>query len=113
MILSRVLYQEETRELAFGAIGAGYLALGDPLGAPARSILFMNLTDVTIRFTDDPLKEGFSLPSGAGYALDISSNRESDEGFVAPRGKQYYIKAGDGLPSSGRVEMTPFTSEEV
>jgi hypothetical protein len=109
MILSRVLSIEECKVMPFGTLAAGYLAVGDSQEESARMILFQNFTDVIVWITDDPLKDKFPLVPYGSFVLDISTNKQSDEGYVVARGTQWYAKAMAGLPSSGGIYITCFT----
>ena len=107
MILSRLMSMGACKNMNFSVVAVGYLAIGDSLDTSARALLFQNDTDVKIWITDNPLEDQLPLSSGKSLILDISSNKQSDEGFVAARGKQFYVKAYAGLPSLGDIHITP------
>lgn len=109
MILSRVMEIDECKTMGFASVGAGYLAIGTPLENTARALLIQNDTDAKIWITNNPLIDKIPLAAGKSIILDISSNKQSDEGFVAARGTQWYAKAYAGLPGSGDIHITAIT----
>ena len=109
MILSRVMEIDECKTMGFATVAGGYLAIGTPLENTARALIIQNDTDVKIWITNNPLVNKLPLSAGRALVLDISSNKQSDEGFIAARGTQFYVKAYSGLPSSGDVHITAIT----
>lgn len=106
MSLSIRAYPETLRTLAFGAIGAGYTALGTPFIHPIRLFLIQNTTDVLITVSFDGANDHMVIPSNSFILLDISSNRDSaaEEWYFA-QGTQISIK---GAPTSGSVYLSVF-----
>jgi hypothetical protein len=109
MILSRVMEIDACKTMGFAGVGAGYLAIGTPLDNTSRALIIQNDTDVKIWFTNNPLINKLPLAAGKSLVLDISSNKQSDEGFIAARGTQFYVKAYAALPGSGDIHITAIT----
>jgi len=89
------------RSIAFGAVGAGYSAVGASFAGPVRLIGITNLTDQDLVFSDDGVNDKIILPSGAGKVYDISTNRTNQENFLIAQGKFAYIKHNGAAPTTG------------
>lgn len=85
---------ENLREVAFGDITNGYIALGAPLEHDAFRVTVWNATDVGIYFTTDPLRDTKKQPSLSGRVMDDKTND-----MYTKAGTQYYIKFGDIAPT--------------
>lgn len=92
---------EDLRTIAFGAIGAGFTAVGDAFSGPVRILSITNLTDANLIFSDDGVNDKWILPAGSGKVVDISTNRTNQENFLLAEGKYAYIKHAGVAPISG------------
>ncbi len=106
MSISKVAEFETQRELDAGSIGASYTAIGTEFYYPMRQLVFINLTDVPIQFTDNILKDKFPLPAGGAYVTDIMANGIADSKFFIAAKKTFYVKTIGAGPSSGSVYVT-------
>jgi hypothetical protein len=92
---------EPIREIAFGAIGAGYAAVGSALVNPIRIVRFTNMTDVDVYASLDGVHNHMRFAPGSFFLLDIETNREVPNKFALPVGTVFQVKAVSALPSSG------------
>lgn len=101
---------ETQRTLAFGSITGTFALIGSALLHPSRSLLFQNLTDVTVDFSDDGVNVKFSLPSNGFWVIDIATNKGEPAGDLqAAQGTRYYAKTS-GSPSLGAVNISSIYS---
>jgi len=94
---------DAVRTAGFGAIGAGFTAVGAALGSPARIICINNLTDQTLAFSVDGANDQFVLPSASFKLLDISTNRTTIENFFLSEGTFFYVRHLGAAPTVGAV----------
>lgn len=96
---------DELREVAFGAIGAAYAALGSSLSENSRIISVFNSTDQDVYITDDPtfVKNKIRLASGTGQILDLNANKIDTDGMMIRKGRQFYIKHAGVAPTVGNA----------
>lgn len=92
---------ETLRTVAFGAIGAGFTAVGAAFAGPLRLISITNLTNEDLIFSDDGVNDKIILPAGSGKVFDITSNRTNQENLLLPEGKFAYIRHAGVAPTSG------------
>lgn len=106
--LAICLAAEPLRSLAFGSIGAGYVAVGTALINPSRIMIIQNFTDKQMIFSFDATNDHLTLPSGGQIVLDFTSNR-TDTGGAAyiPAGTIVYVKQVSA-PGSGSVYVSTF-----
>ncbi len=78
---------EDLREVAFGSITTGYVALGSPLEHDAFRVTVWNNTDADIYFTVDPLRNTRKQPGKTGRILD-----DKTDDMYTREGTQYYVK---------------------
>lgn len=100
---------ETLRSSAFGAIGAGYTAIGTPFAHPIRTILIQNLTDANLLYSFDGINDHLILPTSGFFLYDVMANRSGED-----RGAAYlayattvYVKQS-GLPTSGAAYVSVF-----
>jgi hypothetical protein len=98
------LLPEPLRTEAFGAIGAGYTAIGTALVNPSRILYMVNTTNALLTFSLDGVNDHFVIPASTSIVLDLTTNK-SDQGGVAniSAGTTIYVK---GAPGSGSVYLT-------
>ena len=92
---------EELRTVAFGAIGAGFAAVGAAFAGPVRLIGITNLTNQNLIFSDDGATDKVIIPAGAGKVFDITTNRTNQENLLLPEGGFAYIRHAGVAPASG------------
>lgn len=98
------LLPETIRTLAFGAIGAGYTAIGTAFLNPSRILYIVNNTNVLLTFSLDSVNDQFVIPATTSIVLDLTSNKSIVGGVAAvSAGTIIYTK---GAPSSGSVYVT-------
>lgn len=107
---------EPQRSAAFGAVVAGYTAVGTALLNPARQFKIDNFTlaaagaDSLLQFAigspGQPITElvdAFVLNSGQSWINDCTTNKSDEsKGFYLPEGTTLYVKR-IGVPASGSV----------
>lgn len=100
---------EPVRTAAFGAVAAGYTAIGTPLVFQSRIMIFQNLTDVGVMISlDGGATDSFPLASNGMFVLDISSDRVTDEGLFLSKGSVIAQKRLSGAAASGSVYVSSF-----
>jgi len=97
---------EAIRTLAFGAIGAGYTAIGASTTQQSRVVKLDNATNVAVFFSIDGLLDQIWLPSGGFFLLDLTANKVREDGFFIEEGTFFYVRAVGALPTSGGVYIT-------
>jgi hypothetical protein len=100
---------EAEREVAFGDITSGYVALGDPYFAPVRNLVIQNGTDANVAFSFDGVTQNLTVFAGVSMTFDYCSNKNESGGDLSQqKGTQIYIKYKAGAPSSGSVCVATF-----
>jgi hypothetical protein len=92
---------EPIREVAFGAIGAGYSAVGTLTTDYARVLWVKNSTDTDLYFSTDGVTDMKRIFSGTMEVIDITTNKVRDDGLFLPKGTVFYVKRTAGAPSTG------------
>jgi len=105
MAYGRVAKFEPIREAAFGAIGAGYSAVGTLTTDYTRIITFTNETDVDVYISFDGVTNHLRVVSGSSKVFDITTNKVRDDGLFIPKGTIFYVKRVAGAPSAGVVSI--------
>lgn len=100
-LANRMLFEPQ-RELAFGAIVAGYMGVGTAVSHPVRQFLIQNLTDATLQFSFNGIDDHFPLPANGFFLNDITSNKSVSQGFFLAEGDRLYVKTL-GAPTTGSV----------
>lgn len=109
----RVRY-EPLRSLGFASILGTYEGLGLPLANPSRIVKVSNFTDVNILVSINGVDDHDIVAANGFYLYDFSSNKANAAGLLEePQGDRIYIKAEDGLPSSGNVYFTTVYASTV
>ncbi len=94
---------EPQRSSAFGAIIAGYSAVGTPLLNAAYEFKIDNATDALLQFSIDGVTNHFVLPANSSWINDNNTNRSGEaKGFFLAKGTTLYVKR-IGTPGSGSV----------
>lgn len=109
--ISTCLAHEDARIMLFGAIGAGYLPIGDKAEFPARMLLIQNNTDVELWFSLDGTRNGLVLNANSSMWVDIASNQTHGRGMFFPAGGKVYVKQ-KGVPGAGEVIVNYFYGED-
>ena len=102
------MFSEPLRELGFAAISPVYMGIGAGLEHPSRVLLFQNLTDKLVYFSDDGINDKFSLPALGYFVLDESANRTGPtEAIFYPIGQRFYVRCLAGnVPTAGVVQVS-------
>lgn len=85
------LQNENLREVAFGDITDGYVALGAPLTHDAFRVTVWNNTDADLYFTVDPSRDTRKQPGKSGRVLD-----DKTDDMYTKAGTQFYVKYETG-----------------
>lgn len=93
------------RTAAFGAIGAGYTALGAVFLHPMRIISIKNMTDAILLFSFDGVTDHEVVPNEAGIVLDFCANSVNTAGAFIGVGTQVWVKQTTA-PTAGSVYMS-------
>ena len=94
---------EELRQLAFGSIGAGYVAVGAATQHYTRIASIFNSTDVDIHFSLDGATTQIRLAPSSGQIFDFTANEVRDDGLFIPEGTIFWAKEVAGAPTKGAV----------
>ena len=107
MSLAIRLFPEPLRTVAFGAVGAGYVAVGTPLAHPSSIFMMQNGTDVALLYSLDGVNDHFVVPSNGFILFDLVTNRTLPQGAFFGQGTQVYVKQGSsGAPATGNTYVT-------
>lgn len=109
--ISTKLDMEQARVILFGAIGAGYTAVGIPFRHPSRMLLIQNHTDAELWFSNNTNEDKFALLPKTDLILDISSNQTYTRGLFFPVWERIYVKQ-KGVPTLGDVIVASFYGED-
>ena len=103
MAYGRRVRFEELRQLAFGSIGAGYVAIGGATNDFTRIAAMFNSTDTDVDISLDGVTTQIRIAAGSGQIFDFTSNEVPDDGFFIDKGTVFYVKEAAGAPSKGAV----------
>ena len=109
-VSNRRLIPETMKSLAFGSIGASYVAIGT-LSFPARLLIIQNLTDKNMFFSFDGINDHLVLSATDRVILDITGNSAFNENFSIGKGTKIYVKQG-AAPTTGSVYISSFHAAE-
>lgn len=105
-MVSQVFRWEELRELAFGSIGASYVAVGTPFGHPALFVQFYSTLDQDVIVSWRADTDHHVIPAGGQFTFDVGSDKVTDR-LLANAGTQVEAKQGaGGAPSSGSLFLS-------
>jgi hypothetical protein len=92
------------RTLAFGSIGATFVAVGGPFLYQARIICFTNTTTEDVIFSMDGVTDQLIVPAGSFKLFDITMNHRpvNMDDFCFAIGTQWYVRYL-AVPGSGAV----------
>jgi len=105
MAYGRTARFEPLREVAFGAIGAGYAAVGSVTTDYTRIVWIKNGTDKDVFYSDDGVTNKKRIYAGSLEVIDISSNKVRDDGLFLPKNSLFYIKHTGAAPTSGQISI--------
>lgn len=94
---------EPVREIAFGAIGVAYGAVGTLTTDYTRVLTIKNTTDKDVYFSMDGVTNHKRIISGTAEVIDITTNKVRDDGMFIAKGTVFYVKQASGAPTSGRI----------
>ena len=101
------LQAEPIRTLAFGAIVAGYTAVGGGLANPSRILVLNNLTDADLMFSFDGVTDHLAISGPGSFVLDITANQGVAGGLFLAQGTIIFVRE-IGNPTSGAVYISSF-----
>ena len=107
MSLAIRIKPETCRTTAFGAIGAGYGAVGTAMDHPIRIFYLQNMTDETLMFSFDGTNDHLPLPAAGYIVIDVTANKSMDQGFYLAEGDTVYVRQ-IGVPTVGSVYLSVF-----
>ena len=93
----------ELKSLAFGSIGAPYVAVGTPFEKPIHLLKMQNFTDQNLLISFDGITDHDVLAANSAWVYDFGSNKtETAGGLFLPQGMRVYVKQEAGMaPSTG------------
>lgn len=103
MAYGRRVEFEPVREAAFGAIGAGYAALGTALTDNARIIKFTNTTNAEVYISFDGVNDHIRLAAGSFDLYDLTTNKVRDDGYFLANRTTIFQRRVAGAPTSGNL----------
>ena len=99
---------EELRQIAFGAIGAAFTAIGAVYDNPLRIVSIKNLTDAELYFSFDGVTIHEILPSDSALVLDFTANSSyAGYPFIA-QGTTIYTTYTVGAPTAGVAAVSAY-----
>ncbi len=101
MTFEKRITLETEQSIAFGSIGVGFSAIGNPFTNPLRQMIISNLTDQILIFSVDGINDHLSL--GSGSKIVISSNDFSSSDVIPEfvQGTQVFVKLQLAVPAVG------------
>lgn len=97
------------RTSLFGAIGAGYTAIGAVYTNPIRILSIKNMTNQTLVFSYDGVNDEEILPAASGLVLDFCSNSAGGSTFpFIAAGTTIFVKHNGVAPTSGQVSISAY-----
>jgi len=101
---------DEVRSLGFAATGAAYMGIGTSFSSPVRVIQIKNLTNESMMFSFDGIKDHFPLPGFSALLLDITRNNSVEDNFFLGSQERIYVRR-IGVPTLGSVYVSAFMGE--
>lgn len=102
MSISNKVVVQSLRSLAFGSIGASYVAVGTQFTSPLRMVRIINDCNTDMLFSLDGSTDQFFVPTGSFVLYDFAANGGSNEELRLGGYAQFYVKQVTS-PSSGSV----------
>jgi len=96
------------QDVAFGAIAAGYLAIGAAFAQPMRILKFKNYSNQDILLSYDGVNDHEFMPAETGDVIDFSSNEVSSESPMVSKGTVIYIKHNGVAPTTGGFALSGY-----
>ncbi len=95
---------EPIREVAFGAVGATYGAIGTALVDHARLVRIVSTLNTDVYISVDGVNDNIRMAAGSFFIMDLSSNKVHDDGLFLSVGTIFYVKQSSaGAPGSGGI----------
>jgi len=110
MAYGRRVVFEDVREIAFGAVGANYTAVGGALTDHARLVFVTSTLDAEVYLSLDGVNDHQRYPANFHKTLDLTANKVRDDGFFVPQGTIFYVKRVAGAPTSGALWIEVITA---
>lgn len=96
------------RELAFGAIGAGFVAVGAVFTNPIRILSIKNDTDADMYFSYDGVTIHEYIPAQTGMVLDFTANSGATVYPLMAAGTNVFVRQVAAAPTSGIVAVSAY-----
>jgi len=96
---------EEIREVAFGAIGATYGAIGALTTDYTRLFTITNETNLPVYISLDGVTDHLRIASGVTRMFNLTANKARDDGLFLPKGTVFYARDSGVPPGSGLVAI--------
>ncbi len=103
------IWPEAMRSINSGDLTGTYMGIGSATLNATRVYWIQNNTDVLLTFSWDGVNDHFVLPDDSFFLLDCSSNKSNVGGVLSvPAGTRTYVKAINGAPTKGSVNLAIF-----
>lgn len=99
---------ETLRQIASGAIGVGFTAIGAAYDHSIRIISLKNLTDVELYFSYDGVTIHEILPASSALVLDFTANSSSIQFPFIASGTTIYTTYAVGAPTTGIAAVSAY-----
>ena len=99
---------DELREIAFGAIGLAFTAVGAVYTNPIRLLSIKNDTDADMYFSYDGVTVQEYIPAQTGMVLDFTSNSGATVYPLMASGTTIYVAQVLAAPTSGIVAVSAY-----
>lgn len=100
---------EPLREVAFGAIGSSYAAVGPAATGHIRLLNMVSSANTDVYVSFDGVTDHIRLYAGSFQLFDFTTNKVRDDGLFLPVGTVFYVKYASA-PSSGSVWFEVITA---
>lgn len=96
------------RQIAFGAIGAGFTPIGAPFDNAIRIISLKNFTNATLYFSYNGVDEQEILLPNSAIVIDFSTNSSYAEFPMISKSTTIYVAYAVGAPTSGLAAVSAY-----
>ena len=96
------------RSSAFGAIGAGYTAIGNVFDFPMRIVAIRNLTNEDLLISFNGVDDHDIVPEESGIILDFCANNANSSSAFIAKGTTVYVKHNGVAPTSGAIYVSAY-----
>ena len=89
------------RELAFGSMGATFVAVGSPLSDHVRLLGLNSSLNAEVYVSFDGVTDHLRMASNSFKLYDLSANKIRDDGLFLAAGTQIYVREVSASVASG------------